>query len=89
MKLELARRWEQFRDLCILTNNVAPLWLRTLFVAACGALVLEDWDRFNAMYPFTNLYITFCAVVAFASAWLIAHLVWRALRIRRAEEHRA
>ena len=89
MKLDLARRWEQFRDLCILTNNVAPAWLRVLFVAACGGLVLEDWDRFNAMYPFTNLYITFCAVVAFASGWLIAHLVWRALRIRRAEGRQA
>lgn len=85
MKLDLAHRWEQFRDLCILTNNVAPAWLRVLFVAACGALVIQHLDRFNAMYPFNNLYITFCAVVAFTSGWLIVHQVRRALQIRRAE----
>ena len=89
MKLGLARRWEQFRDLCILTNNVAPAWLRVLFVAACGGLVIQDWDRFNAMRPFTNLYITFCAVVAFTTGWLIVHQVRRGLAIRRAEGREA
>ena len=89
MKLDLARRWEQFRDLCILTNNVAPAWLRVLFVAACAGLVIQDWDRFNAMRPFTNLYITFCAVVAFTSGWLIVHQVRRGLAIRRAEGREA
>ena len=88
MKLDIARRGGQPRDLCILIDNVTPSWLRVLFVAACGALVIEDWDRFNAMGRFTNLYITFCAVIAFTTGWLIVHLTWRALKVRRAAEGR-
>jgi|GEM_PF-2406628 len=88
MKLDIAHWGRQFQDLCILINNVTPAWLRILFVAACGALVIEDWDRFNAMAPYTNLYITLCAVIAFTTGWLIVHQVWRALRIRRAAEGR-